>query len=92
MDPLSKTMKQPRNWSKDIFDRQVNLWSFTEGDLVLAYDIAHDMLGHKKFESLWWVPYIIHHFLTKGTYILAHPEGSTLKDPVNGLYLNKFYP
>jgi len=77
--------------SKATFDRHVNLRSFREGDLVLAYDIAHDTLGHGKFESLWHGPYIIQHCLTKGAYILASPEGLTLKEPVNGLYLKKFY-
>jgi hypothetical protein len=31
--------------SKATFDRHVNLRSFREGDLVLAYDIAHDTFG-----------------------------------------------
>jgi hypothetical protein len=61
--------------SKATFDRHVNLRSFREGDLVLAYDIAHDTFGHRKFESLWHGPYIIQHCLTKGAYILASPEG-----------------
>ena len=80
-----------KKWSKATFDRHVNLRSFREGDLVLAYDIAHDTLRHSKFESLWNGPYIIQHFLTKGAYILASPEGLSLKEPVNGLYLKKFY-
>jgi len=78
--------------SKAIFNCQVNLWSFTEGDLVLAYHITHDMLGCGEFESLWRVPYIVFHYLTKDAYILSHPEGYTLKDPVNGSYLKKLYP
>jgi hypothetical protein len=77
--------------SKATFDRHVNLRSFHEGDLVLAYDIAYDTLGHGKFESLWHGPYIIQHCLTKGAYILASPEGLALKEPINGLYLKKFY-
>jgi hypothetical protein len=77
--------------SKATFDRHVNLRSFREGDLVLAYDIAHDTFGHGKFKSLWHGPYIIQHCLTKGTYILASPEGFSLKEPINGLYLKKFY-
>jgi hypothetical protein len=77
--------------SKATFDHHVNLRSFCKGNLVLAYDIAHDTFGHGKFESLWYGPYIIQHFLTKGAYILASPEGLTLKEPVNGLYLKKFY-
>jgi hypothetical protein len=48
-------------------------------------------LGHGKFESLWHGPYIIQHCLTKGAYILASTEGLSLKEPVNGLYLKKFY-
>jgi hypothetical protein len=77
--------------SKATFDRHVNLRSFREGDLVLAYDIAHDTFGHDKFKSLWHGPYIIQHCLTKGAYILASLEGLAVKEPVNGLYLKKFY-
>jgi hypothetical protein len=77
--------------SKATFDRHVNLCSFNEGDLALAYDVAHDILVHGKFESLWHGPYIIQHCLTKGAYILASLEGHPLKEPVNELYLKKFY-
>jgi hypothetical protein len=84
-------MRHPKNGQKATFDRHVNLRSFNEGDLVLAYDIAHDTFGHGKFESLWHGPYIIQHCLTKGAYILASPKGHPLKEPVNGLYLKKFY-
>jgi hypothetical protein len=77
--------------SKATFDRHVKLRSFREGNLVLAYDIAHDTFGQDKFESLWHGPYIIQHCLTKSAYILASPKGLSLKEPVNGLYLNKFY-
>ena len=80
-----------KKWSKATFDHHVNLQSFCEGDLVLAYDITHDTFDHDKFESLWHGPYIIQHCLTKGAYILASSEGLTLKEPVNGLYLKKFY-
>ena len=38
--------------SKATFDRHVNLRSFNDGHLVLAYDIAHDTLYHKKFKPL----------------------------------------
>jgi hypothetical protein len=80
-----------KKWLKAIFDRHVNHRSFNKGDLVLAYDIAHDTLSHGKFESLWNGPYIVQHCLTKGTYILASPEGYPLKELINGLYLKKFY-
>jgi hypothetical protein len=80
-----------KKWYKATFDRNVNLCSFNEGDLILAYDISHDTLGHGKFESLWHGPYIIQHCLIKGAYILASPEGYPLKEPVNRLYIKKFY-
>jgi hypothetical protein len=76
---------------KATFDLHVNLRSFNEGYLVLSYDIAHDTFGHGKFESLWNGTYIIQHCLTKGTYILASPEGYPLKELINKLYLKKFY-
>jgi hypothetical protein len=76
---------------KATFDRHVNLLSFNEGDLIQSYDIAHDALDHGKFESLWNEPYIVQHCLTKGEYILASLEGYPLKEPINGLYLKKFY-
>ena len=38
--------------SKATFDCHVNLCSFNDGDLVLAYDITHDTLNHRKFEPL----------------------------------------
>jgi hypothetical protein len=80
-----------KKWFKDTFDCHVNLHSFREGDLILAYDITHDTLDHGKFKSLRHGPYIIQHCLTKGTYISASSEGYPLKEPVNGLYLKKFY-
>jgi hypothetical protein len=38
--------------SKATFDHHVNLRSLNDGDLVLAYDIAHDTLNHRKFKPL----------------------------------------
>ena len=73
-----------KKWSKATFYCHVNLRSFHEGDLVLAYNIAHDTLGHGKFKSLWHGPYIIQHCLTKGTYILASPEGPLSKNLPTG--------
>jgi hypothetical protein len=83
--------KVAKKWSKATFDRHVNLHSFNEGDLILTYDLSHDTFSHGKFDLLWHGTYIIQHCLTKGTHILASPEGLPLKEPVNGLYLNKFY-
>jgi hypothetical protein len=79
--------KVPKKLSKATFECHVNLHSFNEGYLILAYDT----LGHGKFKSLWHGPYIFQHFLTKGTYILASSKGYPLKEPVNELYLKNFY-
>jgi hypothetical protein len=35
--------------SKATFDGHVNLRSFNDGHLILAYDIAHDTPNHRKF-------------------------------------------
>jgi hypothetical protein len=92
-DPRSSLQNNEvaKKWSKATFDHHVNLPSFNEGDLVLSYNITHNTFGHGNFESLWHGPYIIQHCLTKGAYILASLEGHPLKEPVNGLYLKKFY-
>jgi hypothetical protein len=80
-----------KKWPKATFDHHINLLSCNEGELILAYDITHDTLGHGKFKSLWHGPYIIQHCCTKGFYILASPKGHSMKEPINGLYLKKFY-
>jgi hypothetical protein len=41
-----------KKWSKATFGCHVNLRLFNDGDLVLANNIAHDILSHGKFESL----------------------------------------
>jgi hypothetical protein len=74
-----KNNEEAKKWSKLTFDCHVNLRSFNKGDLILAYDIVHDTLGHGKLKSLCDGPYFFQHWLIKGTYILASPEGYPLK-------------
>jgi hypothetical protein len=50
--PSFKHKETAKKSSKATFDRHVNLRSFNDGDLVLAYDITHDTLNHRKFEPL----------------------------------------
>jgi hypothetical protein len=71
---LLQNNEAAKKWSKATFDLHVSLCSFSEGYLILAYDIVHDTLDHGKFELLWHGPYIFQHCLTKGAYILASPE------------------
>ena len=54
-----QTMEAAKKRTKAQYDRKVQPHTFREGDLVLVYDQAHDVLGHEKFDSLWLGPYII---------------------------------
>ena len=65
-----QTMEAAKKRTKAQYDRKVQPCNFHEGDLVLVYDQAHDVLGHGKFDSLWLGPYIISKDLGKGAYLL----------------------
>jgi hypothetical protein len=64
---------------------------FSEGDMVLLYKQDRDMLGAEKFEAMWRGPYIIRRVLEKGAYELVYYDGIPLSEPINGLYLKKYY-
>ena len=64
---------------------------FLEGDLVLVYDQDKDTLGARKFEPLWYGPYIISKVLQKGAYELVDYEGNHLERLQNGLYLKQYF-
>ena len=72
-------------------DSHVHPCTFSEEDMALVYDQANDKLGKGNFETMWYGPYIIHHYLNKGAYILAESNRKILKNPHNGLYLKRFY-
>ena len=77
--------------SKAHYDSHVHPRTFSEGVMVLIYDQPNDKLGKGKFESMWYGPYVIHHCLRKGAYILIDSDGQLLENPRNGLYFKKFY-
>ena len=77
--------------SRSHFDSNAHPRTFSKGYLVLIYDQANDKLGKWSFDSMWYDPYVFHRFLYKGAYILADSDGHLLKNPCNGLYLNRFY-
>ena len=87
-----QTMEAAKKCTKAQYDRKVQPRTFHEGDLVLVYDQAHDVLGHGKFDSLWLGPYIISKDLGKGAYFLEDFEGHSLPNPRHALYLKKYYP
>ena len=73
------------------YDRNVNPRIYSKGDLVLDYDQAHDKLGIGKFEPIWHGPYIIKCVLAKWAYELVDYDGVSLGEPINGLYLKRYY-
>jgi hypothetical protein len=73
------------------YDKQVKPHIFSEGDLVLLYEQDKDVLGAGKFEPMWHGPYIVRRVLEKGVYELVDYNGIPLSEPMNGLYLKKYY-
>ena len=87
-----QTIEAAEKRTKAQYDQKFHPYTFHEGDLVLVYDQAHDVLGHEKFDSLWLGPYTIHKNLGKGAYLLEDFEGQPLPNPHNAVDLKKFYP
>jgi hypothetical protein len=72
---------------KSQYEKSVHPRTFTEGDLVLVYDQAHDKLGTGKLEPLWHGPYIVKHVLHRGAYELVDYDGISLGEPGMGFTL-----
>lgn len=73
------------------YDQSVNPRIYSEGDLVLVYDQAHDKLGAGKFKPMWHGPYIVKRVPEKGAYELVDYDDVSLDKPRNGLYLKRYY-
>ena len=73
------------------YNKYVHPRVFNEGDLVLNCDQKHDKLGKGKFESMWYVPFIVSKVLEKGAYELVDYDGIPFGKPRNGLYLKRYY-
>ena len=86
-----EAIKATKTLSKSYYDSHVHPHTFSEGDMVLVYDQANDKLGKGKFESMWYGPYVAHHFLEKGAYIHVESNGQLFENPHNGIYLERFY-
>jgi hypothetical protein len=84
-------MRHIKNESKVNMTEFVHPQTFTEGDLVLVYDQAHDKLGTGKLEPMCNSPYIVKCVLHKGAYELVDHDGISIGEPQNGLYLKKYY-
>ena len=73
------------------YDKSVQPRVFNEGDLVLTYDQRYNKLEKGKFESMWYIPFVISKVLEKGAYELVDYDGIPLGQPHNGLYLKRYY-
>jgi hypothetical protein len=89
VDYFTKWTKTMPTFSND--SDTIHSQVFLEGDLVLVYDQDPSTLRIRKFEPLWYAPYIIKSFLIKAAYMLIDMEGDKLKKPRNGLYLKRYY-
>ena len=76
---------------KSQYDKHVKPRVFSKGDLVLLYEQDRDLLWAEKFEAMWRGPYIIKQVLEKGAYELVDYDGIPLSEPINGIYLKKYY-
>ena len=72
------------------YDKSVHPRRFNEGDLVLLYDQASELLGESKFNPMWHGPYVVKHVLEKGAYEIEYYEGNSLAEPINGIYVKKY--
>ena len=87
-----ENIKVTKEHLKFYYDNDIHRSSFYEGDLILVCNQSHDKRHWGHFECLWHNPYLVNHFLGKGSYILDGLDGQILKNPCNRLYLKKYYP
>ena len=73
------------------YNKNVQPYIYSDGDLVLLYDQEVDVICIGKFEPLWHGPYIVKRVLAKGAYELVDYDGIPLAQPRNGLYLKHYY-
>ncbi|TQD95494.1 hypothetical protein C1H46_018906 [Malus baccata] len=76
------------------YNQKVRQKTFGEGELVwqtvLLVGIKDPRFG--KWSPTWEGPFIIHKVLSKSAYHLRDRTGLVHKLPINGKFLNKYYP
>lgn len=77
---------------KKWFDnRKASLDLFKEGDLVLKWDNDRSKLKkHKKFESLWFEPYLISKCIELNAFKLPKMDGWKLSILINSQHLKHY--
>jgi hypothetical protein len=85
------TIEVKKRCVKVQYDKSVCPRLYTGGDLVLLYDQAKEPMGAGKFKPMWHSPYIVRHVLEKVATELKDYEGNKLVEPINELYLKRYY-
>ena len=76
---------------KSQYDQSIQSHLYSQGDLVVTYNQQHDKLVGGKLESMWHGPYIVNLVLEKGAYELIDYDGIPLGEPLNRIYLKRYY-
>lgn len=76
---------------KEKYNMSIKPRVFNKEYLVLVYDQTNNTLGARKFVSMWHKPYIVKHVLGRESYELLDYHGNELKDPINWIYLKRYY-
>ena len=72
------------------YDNSVHPRRFSEGDLVLLWDQAKEPLGVGNFNPMWHGTYMVMRVLEKCAYELVNYEGTSLVEPINGIYIKTY--
>ena len=76
------------------YNKKIRPKKFKEGDLVwkcvLPLKQRHPEWG--KWSPTWEGPYVVTEVLKNGAYRYKNLEGEVYTDPINGLYLKRYYP
>jgi hypothetical protein len=91
LDEQRRAIEVKKQRVKVQYDKSVCPQLYVEGDLVLLYDQAKELLGAGKFKPMWNVPYIVRRVLEKGACELEDYKKNKLDEPRNGLYLKRYY-
>jgi hypothetical protein len=88
---LRQMIETQKKRVKSQYDKHVKPRVFSGGDLVLLYEQDRELLGDGKFNPMWRDPYIVKLVLEKGANELEDYDGIPLSEPINGIYLKKYY-
>jgi len=91
------TAKEKIKLSQDLqklrHDKKIKNRSFTQHDQVLEFRSQDQNIYGDKMTPKWDGPFVVHHVMGKGSYILRKLDGTILQNrPVHGNQLKKYFP